>query len=158
MATLADEVLRLYPASTDEEVIGAATDLAGDRFLGYVTWKWADLHGQTSGCPVYRYFYSHPRPPMVPEMGDAVAGLAGGIVRDPNAKPAPAPRGAVHSADIEYAMGNLATNRVFAWTDGRRRGLRGDAAVLRELCHDRGSERRRSCQPGRPQTPAVRFR
>ena len=49
-------------------------------------------------------------------MGDAVAGLAGGIVRDPDAKPQPAPRGAVHSADIEYAMGNLATNPVFAWT------------------------------------------
>jgi para-nitrobenzyl esterase len=113
----AGEVLHLYPASTDDEVIEAATDLAGDRFLGYVTWKWADLHGQTSSCPVYRYFYSHPRPPMVPEMGNAVAGLAGGIVRDADAKPAPAPRGAVHSADIEYAMGNLATNRVFAWTD-----------------------------------------
>ncbi len=112
----ADEVLRLYPASTGDEVIEAATDLASDRFLGYVTWKWADLHGQTSHCPVYRYFYSHPRPPMVPEMGDAVAGLAGGIVRNPDAKPAPVPRGAVHSADIEYAMGNLATNRVFAWT------------------------------------------
>jgi para-nitrobenzyl esterase len=26
------------------------------------------------------------------------------------------PRGAVHSAEIEYAMGNLATNPVFAWT------------------------------------------
>lgn len=113
----ADEVLRLYPASTRDEVIDAATDLAGDCFLGYVTWKWTDLHGLTSRCPVYRYFYSHPRPPMVPEMGDAVAGLAGGIVRDRDAKPAPAPRGAVHAADIEYAMGNLATNRVFAWTD-----------------------------------------
>jgi para-nitrobenzyl esterase len=112
----ADEVLRLYPARTGDEVIEAATDLAGDRFLGYVTWKWADLHGQTGQRPVYRYLYSHPRPPMVPEMGDAVAGLAGGIVRNPDAKPAPVPRGAVHSADIEYAMGNLPTNRAFAWT------------------------------------------
>jgi para-nitrobenzyl esterase len=113
----AEEVLHLYPASTDDEVIDSATDLAGDRFLGYATWKWADLHGQTSRCPVYRYFYSHPRPPMVPELGNAVAGLAGGIMRGADAKPAPAPRGAVHSADIEYAMGNLGTNHVFAWTD-----------------------------------------
>jgi para-nitrobenzyl esterase len=28
----------------------------------------------------------------------------------------PASRGAVHSAEIEYAMGNLATNKVFDWT------------------------------------------
>jgi para-nitrobenzyl esterase len=110
-------VLRLYPASTADEVIQAATDLASDRFLGFSTWKWADLHGATGRCPIYRYFYCHPRPPMVPEMGNAVAGLAGGIVRDPAAQPLPAPRGAVHSADIEYAMGNLATNRVYAWTD-----------------------------------------
>ncbi|NUS96788.1 MAG: carboxylesterase family protein, partial [Gemmatimonadaceae bacterium] len=25
-------------------------------------------------------------------------------------------RGAVHSAEIEYALGNLGTNKVFAWT------------------------------------------
>ncbi len=113
---VADEVQRLYPASTAHEVIQAATDLASDRFLGYSTWKWSDLHGATGHRPVYRYFYSHPRPPMVPEMGNAVAGLAGGIVRDPDAKAAPAPRGAVHAADIEYAMGNVATNLVYAWT------------------------------------------
>ena len=29
----------------------------------------------------------------------------------------PLARGAVHSADIEYAMGNLATNEVYAWTE-----------------------------------------
>jgi para-nitrobenzyl esterase len=28
-----------------------------------------------------------------------------------------APRGASHSAEIEYAMGNLATNKVFGWTE-----------------------------------------
>jgi para-nitrobenzyl esterase len=111
-----DELLRLYPANTPEEVMDAATDLASDRFLGYSTWKWAELHAATGGRPVYRYFYTHPRPPMVPEMGNAVAGLAGGILTDPDAKAGPPPRGAVHSADIEYAMGNLATNRVYAWT------------------------------------------
>ena len=35
----ASEVLRLYPAITDEEVIVAATDPASDLFLGYSTWK-----------------------------------------------------------------------------------------------------------------------
>jgi para-nitrobenzyl esterase len=115
----AEEVLRLYPAATDEEVIAAATDLASDTFLGYSTWKWADLHGRTSGRPVYRYLYAHPRPPMRPEMGDAVGGLAGGVLRgeEAQAQRMPPARGAVHSADIEYFMGNLATNMVYAWTD-----------------------------------------
>jgi para-nitrobenzyl esterase len=115
----AKEVLSLYPATTDEEVIAAATDLASDSFLGYSTWKWADLHGRTGGRPVYRYLYAHPRPPMRPEMGDAVGGLAGGVLRgeEAEAQRTPPARGAVHSADIEYFMGNLATNTVYAWTD-----------------------------------------
>jgi para-nitrobenzyl esterase len=54
-------------------------------------------------------------------MGNATAGLAGGVIRDGKAsaeqRPAPPPpNGAVHSAEIEYAMGNLATNTVYAWT------------------------------------------
>jgi para-nitrobenzyl esterase len=55
---------------------------------------------------------------MTPEMGDAVAGLAGGVIRGPQARAQrlPPPRGAVHSAGIEYAMGNLGSNRVYAWT------------------------------------------
>jgi para-nitrobenzyl esterase len=115
----AEQVLKMYPATTDEEVIAAATDLASDMFLGYSTWKWADIHGRTGGAPVYRYLYAHPRPPMRPEMGDAVGGLAGGILRGEEAERQrlPPARGAVHSADIEYFMGNLATNTVYAWTD-----------------------------------------
>jgi para-nitrobenzyl esterase len=112
----AEEALKLYPAATREEVIESATDLAGDRFIGYSTWKWFDLHAQTGGRPVFRYLYAHPRPPMRPEMGDAAAGLAGGVVRGSSAPATPPARGAVHSAEIEYALGNLATNHVFAWT------------------------------------------
>ncbi|GAB4127254.1 MAG: carboxylesterase family protein [Roseiflexaceae bacterium] len=113
----AEQVLQHYPASSDEEVITVATDLASDLFIGYSTWRWAELHAQTSGRQVYRYLYAHPRPPMRPEMGDAVSGLAGGVIRGEEAeaqRPPPA-RGAVHSADIEYFMGNLATNEVYAW-------------------------------------------
>lgn len=114
----AEEALKLYPARTREEVVEAATDLAGDRFIGYSTWKWFDLHTRTSGRPVYRYFYAHPRPPMTPEMGDARPGLAGGVVRgqNPGAMTMPPARGAAHSAEIEYALGNLASNKVYAWT------------------------------------------
>nr|WP_162053365.1 carboxylesterase family protein [Pontibacter pamirensis] len=114
----ADEVLEVYKATTDEEALQAATDLAGDRFIAYSTWKWMDLHSQTSGNPVYRYLFSRPRPPMTAEMGNASSGLAGGVVKeeDPNAFKMPAARGAVHAAEIEYAMGNLASNKVYAWT------------------------------------------
>jgi para-nitrobenzyl esterase len=89
----AEEALKVYSASTDAEVEQAAADLASDRFIGYSTWKWADLHGQTGGKPVYRYLFARPRPQTPPA------------------------RGAVHSAEIEYALGNLATNKVYAWTE-----------------------------------------
>lgn len=112
-------VLKLYPAATDAAVEQAATDLASDRFIGYSTWKWSDLHGKTGGNkPVYRYLYARPRPEMTPEMGNATAGMAGGVIKntDAAAPKTPTARGAVHSAEIEYAMGNLSGNKVYAWT------------------------------------------
>jgi para-nitrobenzyl esterase len=117
-ADRAEEVLKAYAAADDEEFRQAATDLAGDRFIGYSTWKLADLQGRTGGKPVYRYLYARPRPPMRPEMGDAAPGLAGGVRKgaDARANPQPPARGAVHSAEIEYALGNLASNKVYAWT------------------------------------------
>jgi len=112
------DVLRVYNASTDEEVEQIATALAGDRFIGYSTWKWSDVQSKTGQRPVYRYLYARPRPQMRSEMGNATAGLAGGVIRDTssNKKPTPPPaKGAVHSAEIEYALGNLSTNRVYDW-------------------------------------------
>ena len=113
------DALRVYNASTDADVEQVATDLSGDRFIGYSTWKWSDVHSRTSGKPVYRYLYARPRPGMRAEMGNATAGLAGGVTKDTSSKakaPAmPLPRGAVHSAEIEYALGNLSTNRIYDW-------------------------------------------
>ena len=56
---------------------------------------------------------------MASAMGNAVPGLAGGVMpaTGANANRPAVPRGAAHSAEIEYAMGNLATNKVFAWTE-----------------------------------------
>ncbi len=113
----AEEVLRVYPGATEEEIRQSATDLASDRFIGFSTWKWADMQAKTSGKPVYRYRYNRARPAMRPEMGNVVAGLAGGIIKINNpevAKALPA-TGAVHSAEIEYALGNLPTNKVYDW-------------------------------------------
>jgi para-nitrobenzyl esterase len=95
----ADEALKLSPGGTADAVRQAATDLSGDRFIAFSTWKWITLHSQTGKSPVYRYFYTRPRPAMNAGKGDA-----------------PAARGAAHSAEIEYALGNLATNDVYAWT------------------------------------------
>lgn len=56
---------------------------------------------------------------MRPGMGNVSAGLAGGVVKYQNAAAAavmPPARGAVHSAEIEYALGNLSSNHVYAWT------------------------------------------
>jgi para-nitrobenzyl esterase len=95
----ADEVLQLYKAATPEEVKQAATDLATDRFIAFSTWKWIDRAAATGGKPVYRYLYAHPRPPAVGATGNQ-----------------PPPMGAGHSWEIEYALGNLHTNNVYAWT------------------------------------------
>jgi len=112
------EALRVYNASDDEGAEQVATDLAGDRFIGFSTWKWSDLQSKTGGKPVYRYLYTRPRPEMRSEMGNATAGLAGGVIRDSSSAKTPKippARGAVHSAEIEYALGNLPTNRVYDW-------------------------------------------
>jgi para-nitrobenzyl esterase len=114
-----DEALKLYPGAEREEIIDSATDLAGDRFIGYSTWKWAELHSKTGGNAVYRYYYARPRPPMRPELGNATPGLAGGVVSGQRAAavpPMPPARGAVHSAEIEYALGNLSINNVYVWS------------------------------------------
>ncbi len=115
----AEEALKAYGATAAEQVVENATALASDRFIAYSTWVWSNLSEKTGGQPVFRYYYSRPRPAMRPEMGNATAELAGGVIRGPGAATAPAPpaRGAVHSAEIEYALGNLATNKVYAWTD-----------------------------------------
>ena len=116
----AEEVLKLYPGATEAEVIKSATELASDRFIVYSTWKWMDVHAKTSGKPVYRYVFSKVKPPMSAKMAGATPGLAGGFNKSDPAKPAPKPpqayAGAPHAFEIEYAMGNLATNEAYAWT------------------------------------------
>ena len=115
----AEEMMKAYNPATDAEAMQVATEMASDAFIGFGTWKWIDVHARTSAKPTYRYYYERPRPAMRAEMGNATAGLAGGITKndDPNAKPKPEPpaAGAVHSAEIEYALGNLSTNRVYDW-------------------------------------------
>src|SRR5690348_18328721 len=60
------------------------------------------LHRTTGDAPVYYYYFAKARPAK----------------RDGSAGP---DAGAVHSGEIEYALGKLAGNRVYAWTDTDRR-------------------------------------
>ena len=110
-----DEAFRLYGINSDKDVLEQpGINLASDLFLDYSTWKWGSMHKLTSGQPVYRYRYCHPRPAMA--IKGKVAGLAGGVVDAKEGQPQmPQDKGAVHSADIEYAMGTLPTNRVYDW-------------------------------------------
>jgi para-nitrobenzyl esterase len=109
-----EEALKYFPYSNATEMERSATDLASDMFIGLGTWQWFDRHRNNSKQPVYRYYYSKLRPPMVDPT--LVPGLAGGVVKSSGPKPPPA-IGAPHAAEIEYAMGNLPLVNVFAWTE-----------------------------------------
>ncbi len=119
---MTDEIFTAYGITTDEDVMSQkGFDLVSDLFTGFPTWKVCDYHARTTTQPVYRYHYMHPRPQVSEKMGDMTGGLAGGV-REKTAEekkasaqqPAIAP-GAVHSADIEYAMGTLDTNEFYDW-------------------------------------------
>ncbi|WEK37472.1 MAG: carboxylesterase family protein [Candidatus Pseudobacter hemicellulosilyticus] len=86
-------ILALYPHKDSVETVQSAIDLATDRFAGYNTWKWIDMHSKTNGFPVYRYLFCRTAP------------------SHPSAK-----GGALHSAEIPYAMGNLALVSGIQWT------------------------------------------
>ena len=110
-----EEVLRLYPHSSEKEIELSATALASDRFIAYSTWKWFDLQRKNSTQRVYRYLYSKLRPSLVDQT--LSAGLAGGTVKKENSQPKmPEPIGAPHACEIEYCMGNLSLIKEYAWT------------------------------------------
>jgi para-nitrobenzyl esterase len=111
----ADKVLAVYAPKTRDEVLQAATDLAGARFIALGTWKWTELQMKTGGKPVYRYFYTRVRPRYLGMPGQPPP-------VPPEGAPAPAPpRGAAHSAEIQYAMGNLDLDPRYAWEPDDRK-------------------------------------
>lgn len=112
----ADRVLALYPAGqTESQVLDAAQALATDEGMGYNMWRLAEGLRTSGSGPVYRYLYGRPRPKFLGR-DNQTPGTAGGIITNATASAAPPKwRGAVHSAEIEYALGNLATNKHYAW-------------------------------------------
>ncbi|HUA81747.1 MAG TPA: carboxylesterase family protein [Dyella sp.] len=93
----AAEALAFYPGTTEAEVKASGTAFEGDQFIALSTWRWMDLDRRTGQAPVYYYYFTQGRPAK----------------RDGSAGP---DEGAVHSGEIEYALGNLSTNRVYAWS------------------------------------------
>ena len=85
----ADEFLKLYPAESDEQAKRSAQDLAGDRFIAFSTWKWLEMQGATGQSTLYRYEFDD-----APPGGDSP------------------PRGAYHSAEIEFVFGALASENL----------------------------------------------
>jgi para-nitrobenzyl esterase len=110
----ADEVLKVYAPKTPDEVLQAATDLASARFIAFGTWKWTELQMKTGGKPVYRYFYTRIRPPYLGMPGQPPPSMPEGMA-------SPAPRGAAHSAEIQYAMGNLDLDTRYTWEPDDRK-------------------------------------
>jgi para-nitrobenzyl esterase len=106
----ADDILKAYSAATTDEVYEAATHLASARFISHSTWKWNELQTKTGGKPVYRYLYARPRPAYLGMPGQP-APPAGNTAGGTSA----APRGASHSAEIQYVMGNLDLDKRYTW-------------------------------------------
>jgi len=111
-----EEVLKLWPHSSEKEVERSATDLASDGFIVFSTWKWLNLQINNSSQPVYRYLFSRMRPPLIDRNSQSV--LAGSTLKkDPNAFKMPVPIGAPHASEIEYCIGNLQSNKHYDWTE-----------------------------------------
>ena len=90
----ADVLLTLLPHATPAEVEASATRLASDDWIGQPTWAWTDAHARLTEGRVYRYYFDQARP-----------GTSGG---------------AVHAAEIPYALGNLNVHDAYDWTDDDR--------------------------------------
>ena len=93
---MADEFLRLYPASTDDEAARANNDAAHDNSR-VSTYLWGTEWTRHSRLPVYTYFWTH-RPPG----------------------PGHDRRGAYHGSEITYVFGNVPATGG-PWTDEDRR-------------------------------------
>jgi para-nitrobenzyl esterase len=99
----ADELLRVYPASTDEEAVRSAGDMACDGFIVASVRNWIQKHLDTGDSPVYVYRFDR-AVPVAP--GTKVNG----------SRVTSADMGAVHASDISYVFGAFGSNKAVPWT------------------------------------------
>lgn len=88
----AAEILKLYPANSDEEARKSAIDLASDLFIVYITWEWLETQNKTGQAAVYGYVFDR-TPPVSPDVKE------NGV--------SPKELGARHACEIEYVFGAL---------------------------------------------------
>ena len=79
----ADDFLKVYPASTDEEAYDAQAHSMRDRTFGWEMRTWARMETKTGKNKVFMYYFSHVPPP--PQRV----------------------KGAYHGSEIAYVFGNL---------------------------------------------------
>ena len=99
----AEEMLKMFPHETTEEVHRSSLDLASIRFIGLGAWKWFDLHRKNSSKPVYRYLYSKVHPPNKFHNIDMATYKA--------------PLGARHAEEVAYSWGNLHLDKNFNFSE-----------------------------------------
>jgi para-nitrobenzyl esterase len=121
----AETFLALYPATTDEEALRSAGDLAGDRFIEYRTWRWLEAQVASGSAPVFRYRLDLGSP------GDRYHSAA---------------LGAFHSDDIEYVFGTLDARPDAVW--------RPEDRQLSELMQQYWTNFARTGDPNGPGLPA----
>ena len=102
---------KVYAASSDDEALAAAGDLANDTFIVYSTWKWIEMQVATGRAPVYRFRFDRPVPLPEGMTIEGVKGLAG------------------HSWELEYVFGALDSKKA-AWAPEDRKASEQIAAYF----------------------------
>ncbi len=88
----ASQVLKLFPAKTDQQAMQSAGLLTTANFIAFGTWKWIEEQ-QKSGAAVFRYEFDQ-APPLAADADQQATPLA------------------YHSAEIEYVFGMLDSKKL----------------------------------------------
>jgi para-nitrobenzyl esterase len=89
---IADHLLALYPAKTDDDAKSANKDLVRDGLFAWGPWSVARAHAR-NGFPAYLYYFSHPQP-LRPGASFDEIDTAHGL-------------GSFHSSEYPYLFGTL---------------------------------------------------
>jgi para-nitrobenzyl esterase len=95
-------VAALYSGENPAQLKLAAQALMSDRFISESTWNWIEAANANGKADSYYYLYDHVRPAMKSVYNDGKDVEISDL-------------GAVHSAEIEYFLGNLDVNHIYQW-------------------------------------------